>query len=371
MSNVINFEDLMKGGSGEKGRMDSKEIKKTIREATQRRIARAEASEAALNEAVKCACAFFAQAVGSKRVELRPGQDFEAFADEIPELYEQMTNYPAFIFSADGPDGEKYDFGLMFTPRDPETGEIETAMLLRRRKNGYSEVYDCENEEWGLEFSPKEGFLPEESMREIESRTAAGRFALECLIGTEIADANPEETDFASLIEKNKGLISLLDAFPSNLITVMTLNLRPLVRIQDAPEAWGIGWENGEYILYQYLDPDAVQGICEEGGTAQESEDEDGYDDGYDDYMYEVGRTDNLEKALAFIGGRVEKVQSDDVPTALTIPLSWDRTYDLRLGPDLLDEIKSNLVQGGFEKDEKEALRRFRSEFREELENLS
>lgn len=371
MSNVINFEDLMKGGgSGSAGRMDSKEIKKVIRDATQRRIARAEATEAALNEAVKCACAFFSQAVGTKRSELRPGQDFAAFAEESPELFESMSNYPAFVFTADGPDGEKYDFGLMFARNDPESGETETAMLLRRRKNGYFEVYDCADDEWGLEFTPKSGFLPDDVMREIDSRTQTGRFALECLIGSEIADADPAKIDFARITEKNKGLVRLLEAFPSDLITMMTLGLRPLVRIPDAPEEWGIGWENGEYVLFQYLDPDAVRGICE-GSGADDEEDEDEYDEGYDDYSFEVGRTSDFDKVLAFVEERLKQSKEGVSFPTLTIPLSWERTYALTLGPEVLEAVKRDLVQGGFEKNEKEALRRFRNEFKEELGDFS
>ena len=376
-SNVISFEELMKSGGKAKaaaGKVRTRDVKAFMDELAKQKKSQIDASNAFVKDVIGEASRYLTDVIGVGACDLVPRPGVEDLLVNSKDMIRRMCSEPTWAFGAYPDDGGEYEVGLTFPPELLEQGRTKSLTLsFRRRLNGFVELFDCAEMKWVVAFTPSKEYASDEIINEVKNHSQKGRFATDYL--SEILTAgetiSPDQLDEA--VRRSELLVDLLTKHPNDLAVKTNGAGRPFLVTVGDYKGTAIGSEGNEYVLMQYLDEDAVWTLCDPADFSRYASDPENYEseddeyDGYEEYELEVGRTSDPEVVERFVETMIKRRSGDEEP-AFRIPLSWNKVYEVRLAAGVLDAIKRNLLHGGFEQEEKQALRAFRNEFSEELE---
>lgn len=257
---------------------------------------------------------------------------------------------PLFDFQIDG-DSHLYTVGMSLSGH--EEGESEDSSKLKftsyvgRRWLTYETVYDTEKGKWVPTDDSYEDF-PIGFRKELENETALGGIALWYYLspGTEDEDQRELAEGCVRKAKSKMGLVKLIEDYPTGLGLDDQTDEPVLNPLDLADDGFAIGYDHGNFILYQYMHEDMVDYLsCGEK----------------DVYFHQVDSTSSYTVVKRFLGMVERLVSSEDCchdsPVGV-IPFSFRTIYCLN-SPSSEQSITRKVYNGELTEKEQSAMMSF------------
>lgn len=359
MSKHTNYKNVvnMKRYTGPK----TEDIRELISVGIQYQYSAVEHKEEVLNGAIETIIRFCKdQNLPSGTIE--PGQDFVEYMESSSDDTLEYEEDGLFLMCLECDNGEEYGFrfNIFLGEDDEDDDSLTMQMLILRRKNGYVEIFNCDDETWEIAYKKE---MPKELQDEIDNRTQRGRMAMDIYESLAADGEILKDTDeVLAYVKENEPLVKVLDEYSDDLAAVVEGEKVLLVSYSsDMADGSAIGYDNetGEYVLYQYLSEDDADTMDPD------------YTEEKDSYLLDVDRTKDLEVVLKYIENAMSVTavnnQSDDdddyLDEYICIPASWKTIIPVHYRNGVMGELKYILINGGMEKREKDAIRAFKNKF--------
>lgn len=224
----------------------------------------------------------------------------------------------------------------------------ESKVWIARLKNGMVDIWTGGNDYMQYNNAIR-GSMPDDLRNEVGNRTGMGA------IITALCKKSLSDDEVRNISEQNQGLATIIERYP-NVFKIINPALNTVVLVPSMLAGGiAIGWQNNEYIIYQYLDAEAVRYLCGTGESQPGRM-----------FVRYIDRTDNMEKVFNMINSCIEYWRSSRESISpfcvFAIPLSWDNAifFSGRKSPEAIKQ--KYLFSPNYSKDQL-AVRRFVKEY--------